>query len=211
MAGIYIHVPFCAKRCVYCDFYSQTSHAYQDTYVESVVRELEERAGYVQGESIETIYFGGGTPSQLKADALGRIFSAIEQHFNVSKYAEVTLEANPDDLTEAYLNSIRRLPFNRISLGVQSFNDDDLRRLNRRHDRNKAQIMAGTDDIHNILVHLIELREILPLFDYVTCMFFLMSPVKSIVAGYYLIFYIKIKRFFHFLKTSLNKYTNKNQ
>lgn len=138
MAGIYIHVPFCAKRCVYCDFYSQTSHAYQDTYVESVVRELEERAGYVQGESIETIYFGGGTPSQLKADALGRIFSAIEQHFNVSKYAEVTLEANPDDLTEAYLNSIRRLPFNRISLGVQSFNDDDLRRLNRRHDRNKA-------------------------------------------------------------------------
>ena len=138
MAGIYIHVPFCAKRCAYCDFYSQTSHAYQDAYVESVVRELGERAGYVQGESIETIYFGGGTPSQLKADALGRIFSAIEQHFDISKCAEVTLEANPDDLTEAYLNGIRRLPFNRISLGVQSFNDDDLQKLNRRHDRKKA-------------------------------------------------------------------------
>ncbi len=138
MAGIYIHVPFCAKRCAYCDFYSQTSHTYQDAYVESVVRELGERAGYVQGESIETIYFGGGTPSQLKADALGWIFSAIEQHFDVSKCAEVTLEANPDDLTEAYLNGIRRLPFNRISLGVQSFNDDDLQKLNRRHDRKKA-------------------------------------------------------------------------
>ncbi len=138
MAGIYIHVPFCAKRCAYCDFYSQTSHTYQDAYVESVVRELGERAGYVQGESIETIYFGGGTPSQLKADALGRIFSAIEQHFDVSKCAEVTLEANPDDLTEAYLNDIRRLAFNRISLGVQSFNDDDLQKLNRRHDRKKA-------------------------------------------------------------------------
>lgn len=138
MAGIYIHVPFCEKRCAYCDFYSQTSHAYKDAYVESVVRELEERAGYVQGELIETIYFGGGTPSQLKADALGRIFSAIEQYFDVSKCAEVTLEANPDDLTEAYLDGIRSLPFNRISLGVQSFYDDDLQKLNRRHDRNKA-------------------------------------------------------------------------
>lgn len=138
MAGIYIHVPFCAQRCAYCDFYSQTNHTYKDTYVESVVRELGERAGYVRGESIETIYFGGGTPSRLTADDFARIFNAIEFHFDLSTCREVTFEANPDDLTEAYLRSIRMLPFNRISLGVQSFSNSDLCQLNRRHDRQKA-------------------------------------------------------------------------
>lgn len=133
MAGLYIHVPFCAKRCLYCDFYSNTEMKYKMPYLDALVREMELRKTYLDGEPLETIYFGGGTPSQLSAADLERLFEAIDRHFDIGGCREITLEANPDDLTDAYVTALRDLPFNRISMGVQSFDAADLRFLNRRH------------------------------------------------------------------------------
>jgi oxygen-independent coproporphyrinogen-3 oxidase len=138
MAGLYIHIPFCARRCTYCDFFSQTEIKYKAPYLQAVVHELELRKAYLKGEPIETIYFGGGTPSQLQAADFERIFEAIHRFYSTSACHEITLEANPDDLSPEYLSALKRLPFNRISLGVQSFRDEDLRMLNRRHDGRQA-------------------------------------------------------------------------
>ena len=138
MAGIYIHVPFCAKRCLYCDFYSNTEMSYKEPYLVALQQEMELRKEYLSGETIETIYFGGGTPSQLQAADFSRIFDTINRLFRVSDDSEITLEANPDDLQPAYVGMLRQFPFNRISMGVQSFDDDDLRFLNRRHDSRQA-------------------------------------------------------------------------
>ena len=138
MASLYIHVPFCKTRCAYCDFYSQTHLIYINVYTKAIICELELRNGYLEGEAIETIYWGGGTPSLLQPDNFELIFSAIHRFYDTSSCSEITLEANPDDITESYLTALRRLPFNRISLGVQSFNDNDLRLLNRRHTAQQA-------------------------------------------------------------------------
>jgi oxygen-independent coproporphyrinogen-3 oxidase len=138
MAGLYIHVPFCPKRCTYCDFYSQTELKYKAAYVEAVLRELELRKDYLNGEPLETIYFGGGTPSQLQADDFERIFETIYYYHHTVPGTEITLEANPDDLTPAYLSALQPLPFNRISLGIQSFRETDLQMLHRRHDSRQA-------------------------------------------------------------------------
>ena len=138
MAGIYIHVPFCAKRCLYCDFYSNTEMSYKEPYLVALQQEMELRKEYLSGETIETIYFGGGTPSQLQAADFSRIFDTINRLFRVSDDSEITLEANPDDLQPAYVGMLRQFPFNRISMGVQSFDDADLRFLNRRHDSRQA-------------------------------------------------------------------------
>lgn len=138
MAGLYIHVPFCAKRCLYCDFFSNTEMKYKEPYVTALIRELEIRKDYIGNEPLETIYFGGGTPSQLQATDFERIFDAIQRLFDTSGCKEVTLEANPDDMTPEYVTGLRRFPFNRISMGVQSFKAEDLRFLNRRHDREQA-------------------------------------------------------------------------
>jgi len=139
MAGIYIHIPFCKKRCVYCDFFSSTHSEAKDLYVEAVCKELKIRQPYLQDEIIETIYFGGGTPSQLNVEDFKKIFQTLSSFtFHLSPAMEITLEANPDDLTPAYINAIRDLPFNRISLGVQSFNDRELAFLNRRHSAKTA-------------------------------------------------------------------------
>jgi putative oxygen-independent coproporphyrinogen III oxidase len=138
MAGIYIHVPFCSKRCTYCDFFSSTNMQNKETYVDSVVKELELRKEYLSGEGIGTIYFGGGTPSQLDIRAFERIFETISRLYQVDEDAEITLEANPDDMTPGYVEGIATLPFNRVSMGVQSFKDEDLHFLNRRHDIRQA-------------------------------------------------------------------------
>ena len=138
MAGIYIHVPFCTKRCLYCDFYSNTEMKYKEPYLVALQQEMELRKEYLAGETIETIYFGGGTPSQLQPADFSRIFDTIGRLFQVSDDAEITLEANPDDLQPAYVQALRPFPFNRISMGVQSFDDADLRFLNRRHDSRQA-------------------------------------------------------------------------
>lgn len=134
MAGIYLHVPFCKGRCAYCDFFSSTNAELKEAYVSALCRELEMRRDYANGEPVRTIYLGGGTPSQLSLAQLDRLFSYIYKVYGVDESAEITLEANPDDLTEEYVRGIREcLPVNRISMGVQTFDEGRLRLLRRRH------------------------------------------------------------------------------
>lgn len=158
MAGLYIHIPFCTKRCLYCDFFSNTEMKYKEPYLSAVIRELELRKDYLEGEPVETIYFGGGTPSQLQAADFNRIFEAIHRLFDVSPCAEITLEANPDDMTPGYVAGLQTLPFNRVSMGVQSFKEEDLRFLNRRHNREQALLavdLCKKNGLENISVDLI--------------------------------------------------------
>ena len=158
MAGLYIHVPFCTKRCIYCDFFSNTEMKYKSSYVESVIKEMALRKDYIEGEEIETIYFGGGTPSLLSATDFRDLFEAIQQTFIIKEKAEITLEANPDDITESSVKNLCKLPFNRVIMGVQSFNDNDLHFLNRRHDSREAHQaikLWKENDIHNISIDLI--------------------------------------------------------
>lgn len=133
MAGIYIHIPFCKQRCTYCDFYTQVAPQKIGGIVDAIIREMHVRKYYLRDESIETIYFGGGTPSLLSIHQFNLIFKAIFELYHVIQNAEITFEANPDDLTPEFLKQIKDLPFNRISIGIQSFNDDFLKSLNRRH------------------------------------------------------------------------------
>ena len=133
MAGIYIHIPFCQRRCIYCDFYSTTDADRTVSYVRALKKELLLRRDYLHGEHVETIYFGGGTPSQLSVSQLSEILDCIYSGFEVSKNAEITIECNPDDLSEEYVGGLRCLAFNRVSMGVQSFSDEHLSRLRRRH------------------------------------------------------------------------------
>ncbi len=133
MAGIYIHIPFCSQRCSYCDFYTRVAPRQIETTVNAIVQEMNLRAGYLKGDVIETIYFGGGTPSLLSAGQFGLIFDKIYTLFNVKSDAEITFEANPDDLTPEFFESVQSLPFNRISIGIQSFDDAQLKLINRRH------------------------------------------------------------------------------
>lgn len=158
MAGLYIHIPFCTKRCLYCDFFSNTEMKYKEPYLSAVIRELELRKDYLEGEPVETIYFGGGTPSQLQAADFSRIFEAIHRLFDVNPCAEITLEANPDDMTPGYVAGLQTLPFNRVSMGVQSFKEEDLRFLNRRHNREQALLavdLCKKNGLENISVDLI--------------------------------------------------------
>lgn len=139
MAGLYIHVPFCASKCIYCDFYSVvTERELKEPFIQAVKQELLQRKDYLQGESIQTIYFGGGTPSRLSPASYQEVFETIYKNYSVDQGAEITLEANPDDLSDDYLKGIQALPFNRLSLGVQSFDDTELKFMNRRHSAKEA-------------------------------------------------------------------------
>ena len=138
MAGIYLHIPFCKRRCIYCDFFSTTQSEKKDTYVDALCKELILRKEYLGNEKIETIYFGGGTPSQLHKEDFEKIFDVIFKIYDVVPNAEITVEANPDDLTEEYLNDLHSLPFNRLSMGIQTFNDHTLQLLHRRHTASQA-------------------------------------------------------------------------
>lgn len=138
MAGIYLHIPFCKTRCVYCDFYSTTRDDLRRAYIRALCRELEARAAYLQGEPVRTLYLGGGTPSQLAEADFCDLFNTIEQVYGVGQLEEITLEANPDDLTPAYVDMLRSFPFNRISMGIQTFHDPTLRLLHRRHSATQA-------------------------------------------------------------------------
>lgn len=139
MAGIYLHIPFCRQACHYCDFHFSTSHKNKDEFVLSLLKEIELRRDYLQGEKIDTIYFGGGTPSLLSADEIARIIDRLQQFHDLSGVKEVTLEANPDDLTAMYLRKLRHTAVNRLSIGIQSFRDQDLKLMNRAHDSKQAQ------------------------------------------------------------------------
>lgn len=134
MPGLYLHIPFCKQACHYCDFHFSTSMALKSRLVDALVQELALRADYLgPAAPLETIYFGGGTPSLLTAAELTQIFNAIHRHFRVADGAEVTLEANPDDLTAAKLQELAASPVNRLSIGLQSFHEPHLRLMNRAH------------------------------------------------------------------------------
>ena len=158
MAGIYIHIPFCKQRCNYCAFYSTTLYNIREKYVDALCKEIVMRKEYAACAAIETIYFGGGTPSTLTMEQLQRICDTIYATYPVSDTAEVTIECNPDDLTPDFLSQLKELPFNRISMGVQSFNDTQLKRLGRRHNADKARqavINARKAGYNNISIDLI--------------------------------------------------------
>ena len=138
MAGIYIHVPFCKTICIYCDFFTKTNMDKKNPYVDAVCKEAKIRFSYLNNERVDTIYFGGGTPSQLSIDDLKSILDTIYRTYEVAKDPEITLEANPDDLSEDYLNNLIAIGINRLSMGVQSFDDEELKFLNRRHSAEKA-------------------------------------------------------------------------
>ncbi len=136
---LYIHIPYCHRKCTYCAFYSTVTKGGTQAYVDALCQELKRRSHCME-HPLRTVYFGGGTPSLLPVGQLAQVVDAIRNHYDTTALEEVTIEANPEDLTPAYLADLRGLAFfNRISVGVQSFHDDDLRLLNRRHDSRQAQ------------------------------------------------------------------------
>lgn len=150
MAGLYIHIPFCKSRCIYCGFYSTTQTNLKQKYVDSLCCEIKLRAEEILNSKnkknlgsfvndkllINTIYLGGGTPSQLEEKQLVQLFNNIYNEFAISPSAEITIECNPDDITEDYSKVLGKLPVNRVSLGVQTFNEKQLKFIRRRHDKN---------------------------------------------------------------------------
>lgn len=158
MSGIYIHVPFCKHKCDYCDFYSIVSNEGLLQFDKIIEKEVELRVNYLADKKIETVYFGGGTPSLLGANQIGRIRSTLNKYFEVLPDAEVTLEANPDDLNREVLNDLLSVGVNRLSIGVQSFSDNDLYKLQRRHSAKQAidaVNIASSIGFNNISIDLI--------------------------------------------------------
>lgn len=136
MSGIYMHVPFCKSRCYYCDFFKSTKLHFRDQYLDCLFEELKRRNNFFPKDNafIGSIYLGGGTPSLISPDALQRIMNIIFEYYKVNEDSEITMEVNPDDLTPEYIDGIKRVGINRLSIGIQSFLDEDLRRMGRRHD-----------------------------------------------------------------------------
>lgn len=156
MSGIYLHIPFCKQACHYCDFHFSTSLKKKTELVEALCRELVLRKDETEG-TIETIYFGGGTPSLLTKEELVLIFKTIYKHYTVAEPVEVTLEANPDDLTEEKINQLAHSPINRLSIGIQSFFEEDLKLMNRAHNALEAEqcLTLATRYFDNISLDLI--------------------------------------------------------
>jgi oxygen-independent coproporphyrinogen-3 oxidase len=147
MAGIYIHIPFCKKLCFYCDFYHIISLKDNRAFIDALHKEASLRKDYLGTEIVSTIYFGGGTPSVFSIEEIGLILDRIKSTFIVNDECEITIELNPDDVHPAYLESLKHLNINRISLGIQSWRDSDLKMLNRRHD--SAQAVKALNDTLN--------------------------------------------------------------
>ena len=138
MATLYIHIPFCKRICSYCDFYKVGAISHIPQVVEMLHREMEERANYVSNRHLTSIYFGGGTPSLINPKEIEGLISHADKLFDCSAVEEITIEANPDDLTKEYVSSLASTPVNRVSLGIQSFDDEALRFMNRRHTSTEA-------------------------------------------------------------------------
>ena len=159
MAGIYIHIPFCNSKCAYCGFYSLPSLKLKERFLEALKAEIVTRKDYLQGDAVTTIYFGGGTPSLLSLKEIGELLNLINATYPVVKGPEITLEANPDTLSLEYLEGLRQLGVNRLSIGIQSFYDNDLKYLSRRHDSHHAQQcldwakLAGFENISIDLIY----------------------------------------------------------
>lgn len=133
MAGLYIHIPFCRKACYYCNFHFSTDTRYKEQMTAMLVKEIGQRAEYLNKQPLKSIYFGGGTPSLLSSEELDAIFNEVYKHFTLLADAEITIEANPDDLNKDRIIALRKTPVNRLSIGVQSFSDEELKWMNRAH------------------------------------------------------------------------------
>jgi oxygen-independent coproporphyrinogen III oxidase len=157
MSGIYIHIPFCKQACHYCDFHFSTSMKKKDEMVLALAKEIEMRKSEFNNEQVETIYFGGGTPSRLQIADLRLQIDSIYKNYKVSENPEITLEANPDDLSEAYLMELKTIGINRLSIGIQSFFEDDLKMMNRAHNSAEAKecLEFATQHFDNISIDLI--------------------------------------------------------
>ena len=159
MAGIYIHIPFCKQACHYCNFHFTTSTALQNDITVALLKEMEERTPYLDGEIVETIYFGGGTPSLMPDGYIRKILDSVRRRFAVSPDPEITLESNPDDMAAERLGAWKEMGINRLSIGIQSFFTDDLKWMNRAHDANQAvealeqTLKAGFDNFSLDLIY----------------------------------------------------------
>ncbi|OUR94607.1 coproporphyrinogen III oxidase [Flavobacteriales bacterium 34_180_T64] len=157
MSGIYIHIPFCKQACYYCDFHFSTSLKKKNELLNALVKELELRKDEFHDQVVETIYFGGGTPSLLTLEELQTLLDAIYKNYVVCEHPEITLEANPDDLTAHKIMELSQSEINRLSIGIQSFFDDDLKQMNRAHNTNEARncLEIATKYFDNITIDLI--------------------------------------------------------
>ncbi|HEY4109900.1 radical SAM family heme chaperone HemW [Puia sp.] len=158
MAGIYLHIPFCRQACHYCNFHFSTSLNRKNDFISALLKEIAARKDYLEAEPIETVYFGGGTPSLLATEEIATILQQLRALYPLVSGAEVTLEANPDDITTARLRSWRETGINRLSIGVQSFFEEDLRWMNRAHDARQALDCIGLaqeEGLDNISIDLI--------------------------------------------------------
>ena len=159
MAGLYFHIPFCKSKCGYCGFYSLPSLKLKERFLEALKEEVVLRKEYLHNETVNTIYFGGGTPSLLSVTEIESLLHLITKHYPIATNAEITLEANPDTLSVEYLTNLHHIGVNRLSIGIQSFFDNDLQFLSRRHDSHHAQQCldwakhAGFDNISIDLIY----------------------------------------------------------
>ena len=165
MSGIYIHIPFCSQACTYCDFHFSTSLQSVDKMIDCLEKEIILRKNYLQEDVIETIYFGGGTPSLIETSFINRLMNVIRKEYNVSTDAEITVEANPDDLSKEKCEELFGAGVNRLSIGIQSFSDADLKFMNRAHNSKQAissvknARMAGFKNISIDLIYGIKQSE----------------------------------------------------
>ena len=148
MSGIYLHIPFCKSKCAYCNFFSLVTEKKVDDYVSALKKEIIDRKSYLDDELVKTIYFGGGTPSLLPVKYVEEIMELLHKNFNIVANPEVTLEINPDTIDKDKMFALKSLGVNRMSVGIQSFHDDDLRYLGRRHDSRHAMLVL--DDMNSV-------------------------------------------------------------
>ena len=159
MAGIYLHIPFCKQACAYCNFHFTTSLRYKEDLVTALLQEIDLRKDFLKGEKISTVYFGGGTPSLLSKNECEALLNKLRQHFDVLSHAEITLEANPDDITKEKLAAWKEVGINRLSIGIQSFFEPDLKWMNRAHNAKQAfycieeSLAAGFQNISIDLIY----------------------------------------------------------
>ena len=159
MAGIYLHIPFCKQACTYCNFHFTTSQRYKNEFVKAIIKEIDLQKDFLRNESVATIYFGGGTPSLLTIEEACLVLEKIRKEFSLEKEIEITLEANPDDISKEKLLGWKDIGINRLSIGIQSFFEEDLVWMNRAHNQQQAykciedSLAAGFDNISIDLIY----------------------------------------------------------
>ncbi len=203
MAGIYIHIPFCKQRCYYCDFHTSINLKIKPKFIDALIKEIELQKDYLDNEEINTIYFGGGTPSLLSIKEIKDILNQIHKLHSVATDAEITLEANPDDLSKEYISELSDSRINRLSIGIQSFSDEQLMIMHRRHD-SKTAIEAIKNcqaaDFNNISIDLIYGLNEMSIKDWKEQIQTALSLNIQHISSYHLT-YEEGTVFYHYLKT----------